>query len=237
MEATLLRLNNARRAAIAVPVIFVILTGFMAIDPLVLQAVRQFDPGTRDFFKSFTDLGKSGWMLIPIGLAIIGLHFLRRRGLGFRRAVAMGYRMQLLGFLFIAIAGASLASSLIKNILGRARPKFFDVLGPFEFQPFTFDYNFASFPSGHATTICALGACLAILWPRWRIILITLALGIAATRFLIGSHYISDVAGGAMLGFGFPYLVRGRMAERRWLFERGKNGRIIRRGGLLGPGG
>lgn len=232
MEATLLRLSNVQRAAIAVSVI---LAGFLVIDPLVLQAVRQFDSGTRDFFKSFTDLGKSGWILVPLGLAIIGLYFFRRCASGFRRAAASGYMMQLLGFLFLAIAGVSLSSSLIKNILGRARPKLFDTLGPFEFQPFTFDYDFASFPSGHATTICALGACLAILWPRWRALLFALAACVAATRFLIGSHYISDVMAGGMLGFGFPYFLRGRMAERRWLFKKTKCGEIKLRGGLLGP--
>ncbi|GAB4227697.1 MAG: phosphatase PAP2 family protein [Methyloligellaceae bacterium] len=245
MVAFLSRLGWLERAVIVLSLLF---ASFLIIDPLVLFATRHFDEGTRTLFKSFTNLGKSGWILVPLGLAIIALHLFRRREYGLRRAAVADHLIQLCAFLFISVAGASLAGSLIKNILGRARPKHFDALGPVEFQPFTFDYGFASFPSGHATTICALGAALAILWPRGRVLLFTAAAWIAATRFLIGSHYFTDVAGGAALGFSFPHLVSQRMALRRWLFSRDGEGRIILRGEILrawirdraarrGPGG
>ena len=42
---------------------------------------------------------------------------------------------------------------------------------------------------------------------------------IAASRVLIGQHYVTDVLVGAMLGIVFPYYVRDRFAARRWLFE------------------
>ncbi|MCG8649896.1 MAG: phosphatase PAP2 family protein [Pirellulales bacterium] len=203
----------------AVVVASAILLSFLIIDPLALQAVRQFDDGTRAFFRSFTDLGKSDWILIPAGAAVIGCYLFRTREYRLRHAAASGLGLQLAAFVFVAVAATSLAGSLAKNIIGRARPKLFDSMGPIEFQPMTFTYDFASFPSGHATTIFAFAAVLAIFWPRARVFLFVAAAWIAATRFLIGSHFFTDAVGGALLGFWGPYFLRDLMARRRWLFE------------------
>ena len=51
-----------------------------------------------------------------------------------------------------------------------------------------------------------------------------LAAWIAASRVLIGQHYVTDVVLGAILGTAFPYFVRDRFAARRWLFERTPEG-------------
>lgn len=212
-------LAPSARTEWAVVIVSLVFAAFLLVDPIVLQTVRLYDDETRSFFRSFTDLGKSGWILIPTGAVAIALYAYRRREYRLRLAAAAGLAMQIVAFVFVAVGGTSLASSLIKNILGRARPKFFETMGPIEFQPFAFDYDFASFPSGHATTICALGATLAILWPRARFFLMAAAVWIAATRFLIGSHFLSDVVGGVLLGFWGPYLLRDRLAVRRWLFE------------------
>lgn len=227
------RLSGIEKAALAGSVVAAI---FLVIDPLVLQAVRLLDPGVRSFFRSFTDLGKSGWILIPLGVAIIGLYLYRARQYSLRALVASGYMIQVTGFVFVSVAATSLAGSLIKNIIGRGRPKFFEQVGSVEFRPFTFDYDFASFPSGHATTICALAAALGILWPRARVLLFVAAAWIAATRFLIGSHYLADVLGGAALGFSAPYLLRDRLAVRRWLFEKADGGGVRLRGQRLWRG-
>ena len=224
------RLSGPERSILAASLVA---AAFLVVDPLVLQAVRGFDDDTRGIFRSFTDLGKSGWILLPLGAALLGLYLYRSREFRFRVLGGTGLAIQLLGFLFISVAGASLAASLIKNIIGRARPKLFDSVGAVEFQPFTFDYDFASFPSGHATTIFALAAALAVLWPRARIYLLVAAGWVAATRFLIGSHFFSDAIGGALLGGIFPYALANRMAARRWLFEKDGGGAIVMRGARL----
>ena len=87
------------------------------------------------------------------------------------------------------------------------------------FKLFAFDPNSASLPSGHATNIFAFATVIVMLWPRARVLLYTLAAWIAASRVLIGQHYFTDIALGAILGTAFPYLVRERFAARRWLFE------------------
>lgn len=211
----------------------VALAGFLIIDPIVLDTVRGFDPGTYRLFRSLTHVGRSNWILIPSGVGILLLAWMRARTGSFRVSVAYGYAAQLLVFLFATIALSGLASSLIKNVLGRARPKLYEQLGPLEFQPFTFDSDFASFPSGHATTVGALAGVLAIIWPQARIPLFLAAIWIASTRFFIGAHYLSDVVAGCLFGLAFAYSLRERLAQRRWLFEITRDGSIALRGRAL----
>ena len=209
------------------------LAAFLVIDPLVLGVVREFHPEVRRVLKLFTDLGRSNWILIPSGLAILVLGWMRVHETRFRRVVQYGYAAQLLIFLFGAVALSGLAASLTKNVLGRARPKLFDALGSLEFQPFTFDSDFASFPSGHATTAGALAGVLSVIWPKARVAVFCAALWIASTRFLIGAHYFSDAVAGFAFGLAGAYLLRDRLAARRWLFEKDAQNAIHLRGRAL----
>lgn len=219
-------LNTLEKATIVISVIAV---AFLIVDPLVLGVVRSFDPSTYTFFRSLTHLGRSNWILIPTGAGIIIMAWLRARDSDFRRSVVRGYASQLLIFIFAAIAVSGLSASLIKNVIGRARPKLFDTLGPLEFQPMTFDADFASFPSGHATTAGALAAVLAIVFPKARIPFFVAGAWVASTRFLIGAHYLSDVVAGFIFGAAVVYVLRDRLASRRWLFKFGADGRPVLR--------
>lgn len=200
----------------------------LIVDPLVLRAVQDVDGDARAFFRFITDIGKSGWMLLVTGLAFLAFLYLKSSAKTLRLRAAFGYAAQLAGFVFLTSAVAGLAGSLIKNIIGRARPKLFDDLGSIDFSPFAFKADFASLPSGHATTIFALAATLAILWPAARVPLFTAAAWIAASRVLVGAHYLADVLAGALLGTGVAYLIRDRLAARRWLFVEGPEGPVLR---------
>jgi len=131
------------------------LAGFLLIDPLMVEAANALLPGVRKIFKTLTDVGMSNWMLIPTGAAVALALVLRKRDLGFRKAPAYGLIASTIGFVFVSIGGAGLIASLVKNILGRARPELFKTMGPFEFKLFAFSPDYASFPSGHATNIFA----------------------------------------------------------------------------------
>jgi len=196
----------------------------LLIDPFILERAHALPPAARDFFRTITDIGRSNWMLIPTGAAIALAIVLRRNHIGFRNSAAYGLIASTIGFVFVSVGGAGLVATLLKNILGRARPKLFDAVGQFEFQLFSFDPDYASIPSGHATNIFAFATVIALLWPRGRLLLYTVAAWIAASRVFIGAHYFTDAVLGAMLGTAFPYLVRERFAARRWLFERTADG-------------
>ncbi len=224
------RLAAYEKAALALSVLA---CAFLIIDPLVLGVVREFDTGTRNFFRALTYLGKSNWILILSGALILLFTWLGAKQASRRSNAAYRLAQQLLLFLFSTVALSGLGVSLLKNILGRARPKFFDKLGPVEFQPFTFDHEFASFPSGHATTAGALAAVLAIVWPRARLPLFIAGAWIASTRFLIGAHYFSDTVAGCAIGVASAYFIRDRLALRDWLFRKHEDGSIRLRGGVM----
>jgi membrane-associated phospholipid phosphatase len=121
------------------------------------------------------------------------------------------------GYVFVSVAGAGLVASLLKNILGRARPKLYEVVGHFDFHFFAFGQDYASTPSAHATNIFAFATVISVLWPRGRLLLYTLATWIAASHVVVGAHYFTDAALGALLGIAFPYFVRDRFAAGRWV--------------------
>jgi membrane-associated phospholipid phosphatase len=204
--------------------------GFLLLDPFMLEHARTLSPHVRAFFGAITDVGRSNWILIPIAAVIAFAIVLRRNHLGFRNSAAYGLIMATAGYVFVSVAGAGLVASLLKNILGRARPKLYEVVGHFDFHFFAFYRDYASIPSGHATNIFAFATVIAILWPRGRLLLYTLATWIAASRVFVGAHYFTDAVLGALLGMTFPYFVRDRFAARRWLFEYAPDGGYRLRG-------
>jgi undecaprenyl-diphosphatase len=227
---TSLRLRDLTLFEQVVLAVSFILFGVYVLDPFFLERSKALAPEGRNFLRSITDIGRSNWMLIPAGSAVALALVLRRTHQGFRNAAGYGLIASTIGFVFVSVGGAGLIGNLTKYILGRARPKLFDTLGPFDFQLFAFDPDHASFPSGHATNIFALATVLAMLWPRGKVLLYTVAAWIAASRVLIGQHYFTDAVGGAILGTAFPYLVRERFAARRWLFEPAPRGGYRLRG-------
>ena len=224
------RLSSLEMAAIALSAVF---GAFLVLDPLVLSAVRALDPDARAFFRLLTNLGKANWILLSSGAAIVVFAALQARERSVRREVIYGYAAKLFAFLFTAVALSGIAATLIKNIIGRARPKLFDELGSFEFRPFTFDYDFAAFPSGHATTVGALAGVLAIIWPCARVPVLIAGAWVASTRFFIGAHYFSDAVAGFAFGLACAYFLRERLARRGWLFRKDATGQVHLRGRIL----
>lgn len=230
MPALLSRLQDLTRVEQVVLALTFIFFGMVLIDPFIHERARAIPPEIRSLFKAITHIGRSNWMLIPTGVVVALALVLRHRNGGFRNSVGYGLIASTIGFVFMSIGGAGLIANLTKNILGRARPKLYDMVGPLDFQLFAFDPDFAAMPSGHATNIFAFATVIAMLWPRGKVLLYTLAIWIAASRVIIGEHYFMDVLVGAILGTTFPYLVRERFAARRWLFERTPEGDYRLRG-------
>lgn len=107
------------------------------------------------------------------------------------------------GFVLIARAGAQLLSTGLKAAVDRTRPVFevpvASAGGP-------------SFPSGHSVAAAATWTALAVLGlvlvrPRRRAPVLAAAVAVpaavAASRVLLGVHYLSDVVGGVLLGAGW----------------------------------
>ncbi|MBV9428385.1 MAG: phosphatase PAP2 family protein [Bradyrhizobiaceae bacterium] len=182
-----------------------------------------------DLFNAITDYGRSGWFLWPSGILIIALALLvammQQR---FARLTIISLIVRL-EFMFIAIALPGLVGTIVKHVIGRVRPS---AVGPFAYVPFTWRAEYASMPSGHATTAFAVAVAFGALWPRARPLLWIYALAIAASRVIIAAHYPSDVVAGACLGGFGALLIRNYFAARHLGFAAAPDGTVLR---LPGP--
>jgi undecaprenyl-diphosphatase len=105
-------------------------------------------------------------------------------------------------FLIAVTIGQTIMSTQIKNLLDRVRPTANPIahtLGP-------------SFPSGHTTGAAACFAAFALVLGRGRSRnvqsllaggAVFIAIAVAASRVLLGVHWLSDVIGGLALGWGW----------------------------------
>jgi undecaprenyl-diphosphatase len=105
-------------------------------------------------------------------------------------------------FIVLVVAGEEAASTVIKDIVDRARPTFNPAaatLGP-------------SFPSGHTTTAAAFYAAAALLLGRRhrraaRAAVtggaVAIAVAVAASRVFLDVHWLTDVIGGLVLGWAW----------------------------------
>ncbi|HTP34019.1 MAG TPA: phosphatase PAP2 family protein [Candidatus Acidoferrales bacterium] len=104
---------------------------------------------------------------------------------------------------FAAVGAASMAAAagiavflMLKRKAGRRRPYLFEphcwatLLPPDQF----------SFPSGHTITAFAVAASLSHFYPELMFGLYFCALSVAASRILLGMHFLSDVIAGAAIG-------------------------------------
>jgi undecaprenyl-diphosphatase len=59
-----------------------------------------------------------------------------------------------------------------------------------------------SFPSGHSMTAFSITVTIGHFYPELQLMLVILALSIAASRIILGMHYLTDVIAGAAIGIG-----------------------------------
>lgn len=132
--------------------------------------------------------GGDGWLWYGMGLIILLFG-----GYGRFEAVASG----------ALAAGIGIALFLrLKKAAKRKRPNTLEphcwatLLPPDQF----------SFPSGHTITAFAVAVSLSMFYPTLAIGLLFCALSVAASRILLGMHFLSDVLAGAAIGSALAYL-------------------------------
>jgi membrane-associated phospholipid phosphatase len=211
----------ALAAGIAIAGVLVLMT----IDAAAIRGVNHVPRWIISAFDDITDFGKSGWFLWPLGLLFIALAALPPVLTPFSQRV-MAAIMVRVGFLFTAIAVPSLFVTIVKRMIGRARPMVGGSLDPFLFSPFAWHAAYAGSPSGHATTAFAVLVAFGTLWPRARTILLIYALVIATSRVMVMAHYPTDVLAGALVGIGGAVMVRRYFAQRRLGFAIETDGTI-----------
>jgi undecaprenyl-diphosphatase len=201
----------------------------LLLDRAVSVWALGWPPQILALLRTATRYGESDWILIPTAvlfLLIWGLHFLVRWKL---MRLMLLEQAWLFAFIFCAVGLPSLVSAIVKRLIGRGRPMHIDEVSIFGFRPNLLNWDFQSFPSGHATTAFALAACIGFLSARWFWPMVGFALVIGVSRVALGAHYPSDVLGGAILGMLGAYFVRVVFSRRGMLFRRSADGAIRQR--------
>jgi undecaprenyl-diphosphatase len=207
-----------------VAVAVLIATMFM-LDAWSVSQARALPGPLVEAARGFTDLGKSGWFLWPTGVVLLALVALNSPALArFSRGVLAAFAVRL-GFVFIAIGLPSLFATIIKRIIGRARP-FVAGNDIWAYEPLTWHARYASFPSGHATTAFAALVAIGAIFPQARALMWIYAVMIALSRVIITAHHPSDVISGAIVGAVGAYLVRNWFAARRLGFAVSSDGSV-----------
>jgi undecaprenyl-diphosphatase len=126
------------------------------------------------------------WVKLALFAGVGALADVSRRRLVPRAALAASAAAALAG---LAVAG-------LKELTDRARPPIADpTLQTVGTLP-----DSSSFPSGHSATAFAAAVAVALLFPRLRVPLLTLAALVALSRVYLGVHYWTDVLVGSALG-------------------------------------
>ncbi|MFF5975911.1 phosphatase PAP2 family protein [Streptomyces sp. NPDC012769] len=103
------------------------------------------------------------------------------------------------------IGAAHLASSAVKRVVRRPRPC------PEEYAPLVRTAGRYSFPSSHAGSAAAAAVAFTALHPPARSVAVPAAAAMCLSRLVVGVHYPTDVAAGALLGAAVA------TAGRAWL--------------------
>ena len=198
-------------------------------DAWAVARQRDFPAWVVEVFGRITDFGKSGWFLWPAAILVVTAAALARPALGRLANLMILSLVVRLEFVFFAIGIPALTVSIVKRLIGRARPSDW---GPFHYVPFSWRPDYAALPSGHSTAAFAAAFAIGAIWPRARVPMWIYAGVIAVSRVAVHAHFPSDVIAGAFVGVLGAILVRNWFAARRLAFVRGADGKVR---ALAGP--
>jgi membrane-associated phospholipid phosphatase len=207
-----------RPAIIFVGLVAVIIASMFLLDAPASEWARQLPHWVAPAGDEISNFALGSRFSYPLGFFILLLAAVTKRSLPFGARGVLEVFAARAGFLFIAISLPGLFDTVIKRMIGRARPYVGEHDNPFSYMPFIWRPDYASMPSGHSTTAAAAAIAIGAIWPRARPVVWLYALIIMSARVLMNVHHPSDVIAGALVGCVGALMVRRWFAARRLVF-------------------
>lgn len=130
-----------------------------------------------------------------------------------------GMKLLLLVAVVITISD-QLTSSVIKPLVGRARPCYADVFSG-QIRELVGCGGHDSFPSSHAANHFALATVLALTWlrnrPKWIWGLMLWAASISLAQVYVAKHYPLDILAGGILGASIAWVAVKVAVSKSWI--------------------
>ncbi len=196
----------------------------MAVLSLLLWIERDFDRGfllAHNLLRDHPSVVVLCGALSRFGMSAICLLLFACIAASFVFPAFREARPVLLVVLF-SFGAAALAGTLLKELVGRARP-IADLAGQLNAA---IRHSSASFPSGHAAKSLALALPFALIVPAGsvfvrltKLALLLIASLVCYSRIVLGAHYVSDVLAGAAVALA---CVPVAMAAANAIYTRGK---------------
>lgn len=209
------KLNWLRILVGVIVTLALVFAGIFWFDIPVFNFLRRFDCVTCEYIGEI--FGTKVWLAVSfIVLCVFYIRkFLRSKEKNFFKNIYGRIKNSYAFMVFVSVFLASFAGIILKVLIGRARPVFYEALGMTGFYPFARDWAFHSMPSGHTMASFAGLVMIGMLVPRAKWFTWTLAIVIGVSRVCVGAHWPSDVVLGAFVGMIAADIVRAVVARSK----------------------
>jgi len=204
-------------------VLFIIFSYFYLDRNIAVYFIHHRHP-----YKEIGDIisiaGQSQWYIVP---GLFGFLFFRY----YKPNLKYAYRFL---FLFNVNVFSGVLSIILKTLFGRIRPwgienghhqygfllfEHFNLglFGKLEYQFNAIKHataTYASFPSGHATTIFSMFVFMSVMLPKYKYLWLLCAVAVGIARLFADDHFLSDIVGGALLGITSSMYVYYKMKDK-----------------------
>jgi membrane-associated phospholipid phosphatase len=102
---------------------------------------------------------------------------------------------------FFSLVCSGVLLHVVKVIVGRQRPHISEMADAHVFHPFTLNWDFQSFPSGHAQVMLTVATMMSFGFPKGKWLFFALGIFFAFTRVVTRDHFLSDVIMGGTVGY------------------------------------
>lgn len=175
----------------------------LPLDLPVLRFLRSLDLSAVEWLGNVGERIGNGGTLVAVSLALVAIGWWAQRT-EWRRAGIDS---------LLAHGCVGLLVNGLKHLIGRPRPRLTHS-GDWHWWP-SWESGLDSFPSGHSSATFAVVTVLVKYWPRAAWIGYALATWVAMSRVWRGSHFVTDVVAGMVVGVVIGSIFAGPVREWR----------------------